>query len=230
MRDPNFPAEAPEGDMSADTIERPETTDALDCAKRRQILDGARQVFLAQGFDAASMGEIARAAGVSKGTLYVYFENKEELFAALVKRQCAITAEKLFELDADSRDVREVLTRLGVSFISAVVEASHVQTVRMVIGSAERMPKIGRLFLDAGPRGGARRLSTWLRAKVEHGELEIDDVELAAWHFLTSCNGAVMMPVLIGGETPPSPERIAYLVDRAVDMFLAAYGPKAPQP
>lgn len=210
------------------TLERPEAADALDSAKARQILDGARQVFLAHGFDAASMGEIARAAGVSKGTLYVYFDNKEELFAALVKRQCALTAERLFELDAGNHDVREVLRRLGISFIEAMIEPSHVQTVRMVIGSAERRPEVGQLFLDSGPRAGVRRLSAWLEAKVAQGELVIEDVELAAWHFLTSCNGAVMMPVLIGGETPPTRERIAYLVDRAVDMFLAVYTPRAP--
>ena len=52
-----------------------------DSAKRRQIVEGARDMFLARGFDAASMGDIAKAAGVSKGTLYVYFKNKEELFA-----------------------------------------------------------------------------------------------------------------------------------------------------
>ena len=47
------------------TIEKPSSVeDALDSAKRRQVLDGARQVFLAHGFDAASMGEIAKAAGV----------------------------------------------------------------------------------------------------------------------------------------------------------------------
>jgi AcrR family transcriptional regulator len=61
-----------------------------DSAKRRQIIEGARRVFLAQGFDAASMGEIARAAGVSKGTLYVYFENKEQLFEAIVGQECPI--------------------------------------------------------------------------------------------------------------------------------------------
>ncbi len=49
-------------------------------AKIRQILDGARAVFLAVGFDGASMNEIARAAGVSKGTLYVYFPSKVGLF------------------------------------------------------------------------------------------------------------------------------------------------------
>ena len=59
-----------------------------EAAKRRQIIDGARRVFLAQGFDAASMGEIAREAGVSKGTLYVYFKSKEELFEAIVEEQC----------------------------------------------------------------------------------------------------------------------------------------------
>ena len=201
--------------------------DALDSAKRRQVLDGARRVFLAHGFDAASMGEIAKAAGVSKGTLYVYFESKEELFAELVKRQCALTAERLFELDAENHDVREVMRRLGESFINAMVEPSHVSTVRMVIGSAERRPEIGQLFLNAGPRAGIRRLSVWLDAKVKHGELAIDDVEVAAGQFLTMCHSSVMMPVLIGGEAPPPPARIAYLVERAVDTFLAAYGTPA---
>jgi len=48
-----------------------------DSSKRRQILDGAGKVFMDLGFDGASMGEIARAAGVSKGTLYVYFRRQE---------------------------------------------------------------------------------------------------------------------------------------------------------
>lgn len=58
-----------------------------DSSKRRQILDGASKVFLDLGFDGASMGEIARAAGVSKGTLYVYFADKNRLFEAIVERE-----------------------------------------------------------------------------------------------------------------------------------------------
>jgi len=200
---------------------------ALDSAKRRQIVDGARQVFLAQGFDAASMGEIARAAGVSKGTLYVYFESKEELFAALVKCQCALTAERLFELDVDNHDLREALTRLGLSFAGAMIEPTHVATIRMVIGSADRKPDIGRLFVEAGPRAGVRRLSKWIEAKIAQGELACSDPELAAWQFLTMCHTAVTMPVLLGGEAPPPKERIAYVVDSAVDTFLRAFAPAA---
>jgi AcrR family transcriptional regulator len=63
--------------------ETPAQAEHQDNAKRLQIMDGAREVFLAQGFDAASMGAIARKAGVSKGTLYVYFDGKEQLFEAI---------------------------------------------------------------------------------------------------------------------------------------------------
>src|SRR5579864_6442436 len=90
-------------------IAPPTAQAAEDSAKRRQIVRGARSIFLAQGFDAASMGEIARAAGVSKGTLYVYFDNKEELFEAIVHEQCLVQAEGLFDLDPDNHDVESVL-------------------------------------------------------------------------------------------------------------------------
>ncbi|HEY7971303.1 MAG TPA: helix-turn-helix domain-containing protein, partial [Xanthobacteraceae bacterium] len=66
-------------------LARPARASEDDGAKRRQILDGAMAVFLEKGFDAASMGEIARAAGVSKGTLYVYFDDKQALFDAIVQ-------------------------------------------------------------------------------------------------------------------------------------------------
>ena len=86
-------------------------------AKRRQIIDGARAVFLAHGFDAASMGEIARQAGVSKGTLYVYFDSKEALFEAIVEEECRSQAEQVFALDPDDHDVAAVLTRLGRAYV-----------------------------------------------------------------------------------------------------------------
>src|SRR5947199_6281998 len=90
--------------------------EAAESDKRRQIIDGARAVFLAQGFDAASMGEIARQAGVSKGTLYVYFDSKEELFAVVVREACKTQAETLLALDPDDHDVEAVLTRLGQGY------------------------------------------------------------------------------------------------------------------
>ena len=63
--------------MELETLERDGRADGG--AKRRQIMDGARSVFLSAGFDGASMNDVARAAGVSKGTLYAYFSSKDEL-------------------------------------------------------------------------------------------------------------------------------------------------------
>src|SRR5437762_1301306 len=81
------------------------TTLTIESEKRRQIIDGARDVFLAQGFDAASMSDIARKAGVSKGTLYVYFDSKEALFQAIAHEQCHAQAEQIFALDHGDHDV-----------------------------------------------------------------------------------------------------------------------------
>src|SRR5882672_3719822 len=87
--------------MTTQQLERPVAADTRgDAGKRRQIIDGACRMFLAQGFDAASMGAIAREAGVSKGTLYVYFKSKEELFEAVVGAQCGLQGEQIFTFDA----------------------------------------------------------------------------------------------------------------------------------
>src|SRR5215217_4506856 len=99
--------------------------DGTESAKRRQILEGARKVFLARGFDGASMGESAKVAGVSKGTLYVYFDSKESLFEALTTEEKRGLAEVLFKLDAKDPDVRAVLTKLGHSYVSRMGTPEH---------------------------------------------------------------------------------------------------------
>mgnify|MGYP001600735167 FL=1 len=116
------------------TLSRPAASENDEAnAKRRQIIEGATQVFLAQGFDAASMNDIARAAGVSKGTLYVYFENKEELFEAIVEEECDAQAEGIFDLDPNDHDVGATLTRLGVAYVKFLCRPEKASAIRTVI-------------------------------------------------------------------------------------------------
>jgi AcrR family transcriptional regulator len=195
-----------------------------DNAKRRQILDGARRVFLAQGFDGASMGEVARAAGVSKGTLYVYFDSKEALFEALTLEERAGLAEVLFSLDADDPDVRAVLRRLGTSYLAMVARPEHISSVRMVIGAAEKFPRLGRMFYEAGPRQGVSRLQAYLASQVDAGRLRIEDTELAAEQFLALCQSAVLRRLLFAAGDAPRVADVERIVDAAVTTFCAAYG------
>jgi AcrR family transcriptional regulator len=194
-----------------------------DNAKRRQILEGARAVFLAQGFDAASMGEIARAAGVSKGTLYVYFESKEELFQAIVHQQCEAQAEGLFDLGADDVDVATALMRLGFGFVSFLCQPDKASPLRTVIAIADRMPEIGKKFYESGPACGIAMLASYIKRQVDAGVLAVEDCEVAAAQFLDACQSTLFKPVLFNFAPPPPPERIEYVVRIAVRTFLAAY-------
>src|SRR5438094_8564718 len=87
-----------------------------DSSKRRQILDGARKVFMDLGFDGASMGEIARAAQVSKGTLYVYFADKSTLFEAILEQEALQHGQVVFNFDP-ARDVETTLRDFGQAYI-----------------------------------------------------------------------------------------------------------------
>ncbi|MBZ6077965.1 TetR/AcrR family transcriptional regulator [Microvirga puerhi] len=210
-----------------DVAPEPAVLEDGDSAKRRQILEGARQVFLAEGFDGASMGEIAKAAGVSKGTLYVYFSSKEALFAALTIEKKQSLAEVLFQIDADNPDVRSVLAHLGVSFMSHMGDPEHISSVRMVIGAANKLPELGRMFYEAGPCRGIARLKDYLDRQVQAGRLNIEDTTVAAQHFLDLCQSSVMRRLLFAAGPRPTEDEIRKHVDNALRVFFAAYGPKA---
>jgi AcrR family transcriptional regulator len=204
------------------TLDRP-ADGTEDGTKRRQIVDGARTVFLSRGFDAASMGDIAKEAGVSKGTLYVYFKNKEELFAAIVQQECCTHAEGAFLLDETDHDVESVLTRVGHEFVTFLCSPSKASSLRIVIAIAERMPEIGKAFYETGPANGINRLASYLKAQVNAGVLAIEDCEIAAAQFLDTCQSTLFKPVLFNFAPPPPPGRIRYVVGIAVRNFLAAY-------
>ena len=204
-------------------IERRPVEAEEENAKRRQIVKGARAVFLARGFDAASMGDIAKAAGVSKGTLYVYFKDKDELFAEIVHDECAMQAEGVFEFDHADHDVEAVLLRHGTAFVRNICDPRRLSSLRTVIAIADRMPDLGRKVYETGPAVGIAKLADYLRAQVEAGVLAIDDYELAAAQFIEVCHASLFKPMLLNFAPAPTPERIAHVVGIAVRMFLAAY-------
>ena len=206
-------------------IERP--ADATeDGAKWRQIVDGARKVFLSRGFDAASMGDIAKAAGVSKGTLYVYFKDKDELFAAIVRGECVMQADGIFDFDHADHDVEAVLLRHGKAFVKKIGDPARMSTWRTVIAIAERMPELGRRVYETGPAVGVAKLAAYLHAQIDAGVLAIEDCEVAAAQFIETCHATMFKPMLFNFAPPPTPERIDHVVGIAVRTFLAAYRKK----
>jgi AcrR family transcriptional regulator len=194
-------------------------------AKRHQIVDGARAVFLSQGFDAASMNDIARAAGVSKGTLYVYFRHKEQLFEAIVDQECEGQAEGIFDLDPNDHDVEAVLTRLGLAYVRFLCRPEKASAIRTVIAIAERMPELGRRFYESGPAKGIARLAAYIAAQVEAGVLVVEDSEIAAAQLMEACQAMIFKSMVFNFVREPSQQQIERVVRVAVAVFLAAYRP-----
>ena len=197
-----------------------------DSSKRRQILAGASKVFLDLGFDGASMGEIARAAGVSKGTLYVYFADKNRLFEAIVEEEALEQGKVAFNFDP-ARDVTTTLTEFGQAYIQLLCRPGGGSATRTVMAIAERMPEVGRRFYNNVIAFTISRLAAYLDARVTAGDLEIKDRQLAAMQFMQLCQASLFMPFIFQAAPAPSAERIAEVVASATRMFLAAYQTKS---
>lgn len=197
-----------------------------DSSKRRQILDGARKVFMDLGFDGASMGEIARAAGVSKGTLYVYFDDKCRLFEAIVREEAVGQGELGVDLDPNC-DVPTTLHAFGEAYILLVCRPGGGSAIRTVMAIAERMPDVGRRYYEHVLEKIIHRLATYLDARVKLNDLAIDDCQFAASQFILMCQASLFLPYIFQAAPAPSPARIRKVVDSAVKMFLAGYAVKA---
>ena len=198
-----------------------------DSAKVRQILDGAREVFLSLGFDGASMGDIARMAGVSKGTLYVYFENKAELFSALVAEERRIS-KRDFGFDMDSTDVAGELRRYGRSLLPYISRERNIQFVRTVMAIAERFSRVGEEFYRDGPARGAEHLRGFIEAHAAAGRLVVADTRMAALQLQHLFHAGIINELLYGVRDTPDEEEVARVVDEAVATFMARYGRAAP--
>ena len=196
-----------------------------DSSKRRQILDGAGKVFMYLGFDGASMGEIARAAGVSKGTLYVYFADKNRLFEAIVEEEVLDQQKVAFNFDPE-RDVATTLREFGQAYIELLCRPRGGSAVRTVMAIAERMPEVGRRFYDNVVAHTIARLAVYLEARVTAGDLKIEDNMLAASQFMMTCQASLFLPFVFQAAPAPSAERTAQVVESATQMFLAAYRAK----
>ena len=211
--------------MVAETQQSLRLVGEADSSKRRQILDGARKVFMDLGFDGASMGEIARSAGVSKGTLYVYFADKNRLFEAIVEEESLEQGKLAFNFDPE-RDVTTTLMEFGHAYIQVLCRPGGGSAIRTVMAIAERMPEVGRRFYDNVIAVTIGRLAAYLEARARLGEVAIDDFHLASAQFMQMCQATLFQPFIFQAAPLPSPERVEQVIASAMRMFLAAYGVK----
>lgn len=191
--------------------------------KRTHILDVAGKLFLENGFAGTSMGDIAKAGAGSKGTLYTYFDSKEQMFEEFMHLEIETRVNLVFELPERAGDPAAALRELGVRYLKLTTHPTVSSVLRLVIAEANRFPKIGNLFYERAPKAAHDKLTAFLHRCVKQGHFAIPDVSLAASQFVRLCQADIWLEFLLCVRGAPDTDEINYLVDSAVEVFAAAY-------
>ena len=192
--------------------------------RRETILKVAREVLFEHGYRATSMSTIAARLGGSKGTLYNYFKNKEELFEAQVRERCGEAADRILEVSVEGEPA-ETLTRLGEQYLQHLYSEETVQMFRILVAEAQRSPELARVFYEVGPARGQQALQDYLAAAHARGSLNVADCGLAAEQFLSLMKGRTHLQFLLNLIPPLTPEQIRAQIAQAVSAFMRLYVP-----
>ena len=207
------PSTKPRASNRADKPDRSEK-DKPD--KSEAILAGALQVFTSHGYAAASMDRIASAAGVSKPTLYRYFQDKEGLFFALIRQLTQNSARTIWDLPAEldaQTPPDKVLRKIATSVLDEFPRnRSRLTLMRLIIGESERFPNLAQTFVREIKKPLLERLALYLAS---HPQLQFPDPMVAARIFVGSLvHYLIVQHVMHGSEILPL-ER-----DRTIDGLI----------
>ncbi len=188
-----------------------------------QVLDGARKIFMSDGFEGASVDDIAKAAGVSKATLYSYFPDKRLLFMEVAKTECIRQADSAVETIDMSKPVGTVLTEAAWQMVEFFTSEFGQRVFRLCVAESDRFPELGREFYDSGPALVRERLIEFMKVGISRGELEIDDLPLAADQFGELCKADLFPRLVFSMDKSFTDAQKKRIVDGAVKTFLARY-------
>jgi AcrR family transcriptional regulator len=146
-------------------------------ARPDEILAAALASFAERGFAATRLDDVAARAGISKGTLYLYFKGKEELFEAVVRATLVPNLERVEALTATFEGPSARLLERLLLIIAGIVDSRVGAIPKLVIAEAGNFPDLARFYLDEVVRRGLRLIGTILRRGIERGEFRPIDVD-----------------------------------------------------
>jgi AcrR family transcriptional regulator len=143
-------------------------------ARREAILAAALDEFSARGFEGARLDDVARRAGVAKGTIYLHFKDKETLFQELVRSALSPFVTTIEAASAGDMPLRKVLDFLAGAFVSEVLGTRRKDIVRLVITEGRRFPKLAEFYYREVPERAFAALRALVRRAVARGEIADD--------------------------------------------------------
>jgi AcrR family transcriptional regulator len=147
-------------------------------ARPSEIIAAALDCFAERGFAATRLDDIAERAGVTRGTLYLYFDSKEELFKAVVRQSIGPVLSRVEGVVSSAVSPTPDLLRQAILSIPEAVLSSQVSALpKLVIAEATNFPEIARFYLDEVVNPAKRLIAGLLRRGIARGEFREVDVD-----------------------------------------------------
>jgi AcrR family transcriptional regulator len=153
--------------------------------RRRAIVDAAIDEFLEKGFAATRVEDIARRAGVAKGTIYLNFKDKEALFAAIVQQEIRPKVDTAALGPLPEETLRDYAGRVIVPLVSELVNSRRAALIRLLIGEAGRFPKLAEVYFRLVVEPGLGAVRAMLQQASKRHELT-DDMLLKFPHLMVA--------------------------------------------
>lgn len=191
-------------------------------SKRDDIITAALTAFREDGLKGARMERIAQQASVSKRTLYKYFKNKDELFAAICELVIKILAEMEIPAFDPKSDFESQLTRALGAYIDQTLTPEFLNCSRVILPEFMRKPATAQKFNKAyygidGP------LSQFIQGAMNAGRLKQANPDAATALLLALFKSTVLMPSILNGVGSSAQARISETIDDSVQVFMAGY-------
>ena len=191
----------------------------------REICAAALEVFAEKGFAAAKLDEIARRAGVSKGTLYLYFKDKEQLFRAVVRDSIAPNVAAITSaISAMDAPFADVVRMFLAGFAEREARLPLGAVAKMVIGESRNFPELARVWHDEVASKAIGALAAAIERAQHRGEVRSGDPRLFAFSLMgPMVLGALWRATLVpaGGEPLDLPALARQHADTVLEGLLA---------
>ncbi|MBR0904255.1 TetR/AcrR family transcriptional regulator [Bradyrhizobium liaoningense] len=150
----------------------PASSRATRAAERRAaIVEAAMEEFIARGFAATRLDDIAKRAGVAKGTIYLHFKDKESMFEELVRIVIVPVVARLNALPPSTGTVRELIETFAGNFLKEVIGTRRGDLVRLIVAEGPRFPSVADFYYREVVSRGIAGMRALIELGIARGEI-----------------------------------------------------------
>jgi TetR/AcrR family transcriptional regulator of autoinduction and epiphytic fitness len=199
---------------------RPRQAELSDATKLEHLIDSAEAIFLEKGFHTATMNDVAKAAGMSKKTVYKLIDSKAGLFEALMEHH----AEKLvMPAIKDDWTMNEILVQFLLRLGEFLLSPAQISLIRLIMAEYTHSNDFGRIFHQKRVNKSKTYLETWLAQAFAPDFRQVADVREMSAMLFGMALGEFHLGVLVGFRPIPTRAALTRRVRCAVDVFLNGF-------